>query len=78
MNPSHMILHIVDATKHPPTPVPLADDAGVMLCFMAGTVLLARESTLTRLRAAFVPTKEVFSVPVEMLAEITASTEQRL
>lgn len=78
MNPPYMILHIVDPTEHPLTTVPLADDARVVLCLVAGTVLLAGEAALLRLRAAFMPTEEVLSVPVEMLPQITASTEKGL
>jgi hypothetical protein len=78
MDPPHMILHIIDAAKNPLTPTPLTDNAGIVLCLVASTVLLARESTLLRLRAAFVPTKEVLSVPVEMLSQIAASTEKGL
>jgi hypothetical protein len=68
MNPSHMIFHVVHPTEDPPTPIPLTDNARVMLRLMASTVLLARESALLGLHTSLVPAEQVLAVAIEMLA----------
>jgi hypothetical protein len=68
MNTPHMIFHVIHPTEDPPTPVPLTDDARVMLRLMASTVFLARESALLGLRTSLVSAEQVLAVAIEMLA----------
>src|SRR5689334_22019923 len=62
MNAPHMIFHVIHAAEDPPTPVPLTDNARVMLRLVASTVLLAGEPALLGLRASLVPAEEVLAV----------------
>lgn len=77
MNPPHMILHVIDPTKHSPAVRPLTYNTGVMLRLVPGAVFLAREPARNSLRTALVPTEQMLPVPVEVLAQITAAVERR-
>lgn len=78
MNPSNMVFHIIDSTEDSPAAIPLADDPGVVLCFVSSPVFLAGEATLVGLRAPIVAAEEVLAVAVEMLPQVTAPAENSL
>jgi hypothetical protein len=78
MNTPHVIFHIVDATEHTTAAVPLADNARIMFCLVAGTVFLRREPTVRSLWTAFVATEEMLAVAVVVLAQVAATTEDGL
>lgn len=78
MDPPHMILHVVDATKHPRTAGPLARHAGVVFRLVAVAVLLAGEAALHGLRTALVAAEEMFPVAVVVLAQVAAAAEDGL
>ena len=67
MNPSNMVLHIIDPAEDSPAAVPLAHHLRVVLGFVSGPVFLAGEAALIGLRAAVVAAEEVLTVAVEML-----------
>lgn len=78
MNPPNMVLHIVHTTENPSTPIPLTNNARIMLGLMPSTVLLTREPALLRLRTPLMPTEEMLPVSIEMLPQVTTSTEHCL
>lgn len=78
MNPSYMIFHVIDATEYTTAAVPLADNAGVMFCFVAGTVFLRREPTVRSLWTALMATEEMLAVAIIVLAQVAATTEDGL
>ena len=75
MNPPNMILHIINPTKHLPTPIPLTPNPGIMLRLMPGSILLTREPALRTLRTPLVSTEEVFLVSVEVFPQVAPSPE---
>jgi hypothetical protein len=78
MNPPHMIFHVIHPAEDPPAPVPFTNNARVMLRLVASTVLLTREPALLGLRATLVPAEQMLAVAIEVLAQITASSEEGL
>jgi hypothetical protein len=78
MYPPNMILHVVHATEHSVTTIPLADNPRIVLGLMARSILLAREAALFGLGAPLMATEEALGVAVEMLAQVTATREDGL
>ena len=68
MNTPHMIFHVIHTAEDPPAPVPLTNDARVMLRLVASTILLTREPALLGLRTTLVPAEEMLAVTIEVLA----------
>lgn len=80
MDASNMIFHVVDTAEDPPATDPLTQNARVVLCLVACTVFLAGEATLCRLRTALgsMAAEEVFTVAVEMFAQVASAPEHCL
>lgn len=78
MNPPNMIFHIIHPTETPSTPIPLTDNAGIMLRLVTSTILLAREPALLRLRTALVPAEQMLAVTIKVFPQITAPPEEGL
>lgn len=78
MNTPHMIFHIIDATEHTTTAVPLAHNAGIMFCLVASTVFFRREPPMHSLWTSLVATEEMLAVAVIVLAQVAATTEDSL
>lgn len=75
MNPLHVIFHVVNPTEHPSAATPLALHERIVLRLVPVTVLLAGEPACYRLRTAVVSAKEVLAMPVEVLAQVAAASE---
>lgn len=71
----YMVLHVIDATKHPATAIPFAHNARVVLRLVPRAVLLAREPTLAMLGTALMATEQMLPMAVVVLAQITTTAE---
>ena len=67
--------HVVNATEDAVAALPLAYYARIVLCFMSGEVLLAREAAAGGLSASGIATEERLGVSLVVLPEIASSSE---
>ena len=75
MDPTHMVLHVVDSAEDAPAAIPLTDDARIVLRLMASSVLFAGEATLLGLWTPFMAAEKMLAMAVEMLPQVTSTPE---